>query len=154
MHWDERKTFQEDRAVGTRRHRAADQDLRPGISQEGERLKLSAHERWPGEERPVVHYEYLQVSVADVQHDIDAMVALLHRITDRRALEPAVWQEIKATGAALYHRLLTPAIQDKLRASSATDLLCTSMTPWCRFPGSCCMTARPSCVDASAWDAW
>lgn len=51
------------------------------------------------------------------------MVALLHRTTDRRGtIESAVWQEIKAKGEALYHRLLPPAIRDKLRASSATDL--------------------------------
>jgi class 3 adenylate cyclase/CHAT domain-containing protein/Tfp pilus assembly protein PilF len=124
VHWDERKTFQETvllRGPGVMARPTKIFALE--VSQEGERLKLSAHERWPGEERPVRHYEYLPVSLVDVQHDIDAMVALLHRITDRRGtLEPAVWQEVKATGAALYNRLLTPAIQDKLRASTATDL--------------------------------
>jgi class 3 adenylate cyclase len=124
VHWDERKTFQETVLL-----RGPGVIARPTkicaleVSQEGERLKLSAHEHWPGEERPVRHYEYLRVSMADLQHDIDAMVALLHRITDRRGtLESVVWQEIKATGAALYNRLLTPGIQDKLRVSTATDL--------------------------------
>src|SRR5262249_6225533 len=36
-------------------------------SQEGERLKLSAYEHAPEEERPVRHYDYLGISLAAVQ---------------------------------------------------------------------------------------
>jgi class 3 adenylate cyclase/CHAT domain-containing protein/tetratricopeptide (TPR) repeat protein len=124
VHWDERKTFQETALL-----RGPGVLARPTkifaleVSREGERLKLSAHERWPGEERPVRHYEYLNAPFAAMQQDVDTMVALLHRITDRRgSLEPVIWQEIKSKGATLYRKLLTPALQEKLRASTATDL--------------------------------
>src|SRR5438128_9559463 len=44
-------------------------------------------------------------------------------MTDRRGrLAAATWEAIKAQGAALYSQLLTPAIQARLRASTATDL--------------------------------
>jgi CHAT domain-containing protein/class 3 adenylate cyclase/predicted negative regulator of RcsB-dependent stress response len=122
--WDERRTFQETVLL-----RGPGVIARPtkifvlDVSREGDRLKLSAHERWPGEERSVRHYEYLEVSFAAIQQDVDAMVALLQCMTDRRGtLTAATWQEIKAQGAALYGQLLTPAIQARLRASTATDL--------------------------------
>jgi tetratricopeptide (TPR) repeat protein len=122
--WDERRTFQETVLL-----RGPGVIARPTkivvleVCREGERLKLSAHERWPGEERPVRHYEYVDVSFGTIQQDVDTIGALLQRITNRRGtLATATWEDIKAQGAALYSQLLTPAIQARLRASTATEL--------------------------------
>ena len=92
------------------------------VSQEGERLKLSAHE--PLARRGKTG-QTLRVPAGGgggraARHRRHGGLAAPHHRPPRH-LEPAVWQDVKATGAALYHRLLTPAIQDKLRASSATD---------------------------------
>src|SRR5262249_49071458 len=54
------------------------------VSWEAERVKLSFDEHWPGEEKPVKHYEYLPVALATVQQDVDAIVALLNQATDHR----------------------------------------------------------------------
>jgi class 3 adenylate cyclase/CHAT domain-containing protein/predicted negative regulator of RcsB-dependent stress response len=124
VHWDERKTFQETVLL-----RGPGVMARPTkifvleVSRQGERLKLSAHERWPGEERAVKSYTYRDVSFMAMQQEVDTMLGLLNRITDRRGtLAPSVWQDIKARGAALYDQILTPDLQEKLRASTATDL--------------------------------
>jgi class 3 adenylate cyclase/CHAT domain-containing protein/tetratricopeptide (TPR) repeat protein len=125
VHWDERKTFQETVLLrGPGVIKPPEKILVLEVSWEGDRLKLSVSERWPGEERPVKHYEHLAVSFAALQQDMDAMITLLNRATDHHGtLEAAVWRDIKAKGAALYNRLLTPHIQEKLRSSTATDLL-------------------------------
>ena len=93
--------------------------------------------------------------MAAIQHNVDAMVVLLQRMTDRRGtLAAATWQEIKAQGAALYSQLLTPAIQDRLRASTATDLFLYIDDALVQIPWELYLTARTSCVGASAWGAW
>jgi class 3 adenylate cyclase/CHAT domain-containing protein/predicted negative regulator of RcsB-dependent stress response len=93
------------------------------LSTEGERLKLSAHERWPGEERAVKHYEYQTVDLAAIQREVVAMLHVLNEAARQGGRLPtALWQDIKRRGAALFDNLLTPDIQARLRRSTATDL--------------------------------
>lgn len=122
--WDERRTLQETVLL-----RGPGVIARPtklfvlDISTESGRLKLSAHERWPGEERAVKHYEYQAVDLAAVQREVDAMLRLLNQAAKQGGRLPAaLWQDIKRRGAALFAALLTPDIQDRLRRSTATDL--------------------------------
>ena len=93
-------------------------------SREGERLKLSAYERGPDEERPLKHYEYQEVSFAAVEREVDSLMAVLNRVTNNRGtLDAAAWREIKAQAEILYHQLLTPGIRELLKGSTATHLL-------------------------------
>ena len=124
VHWDERRTFQETVLL------RSPNDLEPTgkvlvleTSREEERIKLSAHEHWPGEARPVKRYAYRDVSFDAIQQEVEELVALLNRMTGRHGtLEADTWQAIKAQGAALYTQLLSADIQAQLRASTATDL--------------------------------
>jgi class 3 adenylate cyclase/tetratricopeptide (TPR) repeat protein len=125
VHWDERKTLQETVLLrGPGVIKPLEKIFMLEVSREDERLKLSAHEYWPGEQRPVRHYEYKQVSLETVEQDVQTMMSLLNRATNRRGiLEAAIWQEIKAKGEALYDQLLTSEIREQLRLSSATNLV-------------------------------
>jgi class 3 adenylate cyclase len=145
VHWDERRTIQETVLL-----RGPGVIARPtrifvlDISRDHERLKLSAHERWPGEDRPVKHYEYVEVSMPHVQQEVDAMVRVLNQAATRGGhLDASGWQDIKTHGAALYQQLLSPDIQDKLRASHATDLFL--------YIDDACLMGRNFCVGVSAW---
>lgn len=127
VQWDERRTFQETALLRTP---ASTDPLEGGkvfvldISRESDdRLKLSAHEHWLGEARSLKRHAYLEISLASMQQDVDAMVALLNRPGDRRGtLQAETWQAIKARGESLYHQLLTAEIREKLQASTATHL--------------------------------
>ena len=91
MHWDERKTFQETvlcAALASWRDRPRSSPWNLTRANGSTQRPRAAG---PGKKDRSGHYEYLQVAVADVQHDIDAMVALLHRITDRRGTSNRPW---------------------------------------------------------------
>ena len=124
VHWDERRTFQETVLL-----RSPSDIEAPGkvfvleASRDQDRIKLSAHEHWPGEARPVKRYAYLQVAFDAVERDVADLVALLNRMSGRHGtLEADTWANIKARGEALYQQLLSAEIQAQLRASAATDL--------------------------------
>lgn len=127
VQWDERRTFQETALLRTP---ASSDAFEAGkvfvldISRErDDRLKLSAHEHWPGEARPLVRYAYLNVSLASIQQDVDALVNLLNRSGQRHGtLQAETWQAINARGASLYRQLLTADIQEALQVTTATDL--------------------------------
>jgi class 3 adenylate cyclase len=121
--WDDRKTVQDtDQLRGPALTRQPQKVFVLEVAREEERLKLSAYERRPQEERPVKHYEHLAVSFETVQHEVDVLVALLGRANRRGTLEAAVWDEIKTRGGRLYHQLLTPGIRAQLSASDAAHL--------------------------------
>jgi class 3 adenylate cyclase len=78
--WDDRKSVQETSPLRGPTVAPQPQNVFVlEVSHEEERLKLSAYERWPQEERPVKHYEHLAVSFGTVQRDVDALVTLLSR---------------------------------------------------------------------------
>ena len=82
--WDERKTLQETVLLrGPGVIARSPKIVVLDISREHERLKLSMHERWPGEERPVRHYEHLEVAFASIQHEVDDLVHLLNQAAKR-----------------------------------------------------------------------
>jgi class 3 adenylate cyclase/CHAT domain-containing protein/Tfp pilus assembly protein PilF len=121
--WDDRQPAQEPsplRGPAVTRH--PENVFVLEVSREEERLKLTAYERWPQEERPVKHYEYLAVAFVTVQRDVDTLVTLLSRANRRGTLEAPIWEEIKTRGGSLYHQLLTPSIREKLSASEAATL--------------------------------
>ncbi len=124
VHWDERRTLQETVLL-----RGPGVTPQPGkifvldLSCDHERLKVSAHERWPGEEPPVKGYAYLDVPLASIDEHVNAMVELLSQATDRRgALAAEVWQELQVHGEALYQLVLPYDIREKLQTTIATDL--------------------------------
>jgi len=89
-----------------------------------EMIRLSAYEHALDAERPVRHYDELAVSFPAVQQEIDSLLSLFDRGTNRAGILDAVtWQAIRAQGEILYTQLLTPAIRDLLKTSHAVDLL-------------------------------
>ncbi|MCZ6873750.1 MAG: CHAT domain-containing protein [bacterium] len=122
--WDERRTLQE--TVLLRGPGVIERPTKLfvlDISSEAQGLKLSAYERWPGEERAVKQYEHLGLDLAAVQRQVDAMVGLLNEAAKQGGRLPAtVWQDIKSRGEALFTELLTADIQAKLKSSTASDL--------------------------------
>jgi CHAT domain-containing protein len=123
--WDEDSTVQEPVLRGSRgRTRQSGKTCVLEVSREEHLLKISTYEHWPGEQPPVKHYEHRVISWETIQPAMDAMVRLLNRATDQQgALDTATWQDIKVYGATLYDQIFTPAIQEKLRTSSATELV-------------------------------
>ncbi|MBI3328181.1 MAG: CHAT domain-containing protein [Nitrospinae bacterium] len=123
VHWDERTPPPAPHLLrGPTAPRRREHVFVLEISREDERLKLSGYERWLEEERPVRHYEQLSVSFAAIQQEVEAMVTLLRRANPSGSLEASTWAEIKTHGMSLYRQLLTPSIQEQLRASDAVDL--------------------------------
>ncbi|MBI4848906.1 MAG: CHAT domain-containing protein [Nitrospirae bacterium] len=93
------------------------------IIREGEKLRVSAYEKAPGDERTLRNYEEHSVDFDDISRLCKEVVALLNRANRRGDIVSEVISDLKKTCQNLYDELLTSKAKNFLRSTSSDTLV-------------------------------
>jgi class 3 adenylate cyclase/CHAT domain-containing protein len=93
------------------------------ISLEGERLKVCAFERYPGEEKTLKPYEELPYPRDLIEKLRQDLFDVLNQANPRGVLEQPLMEELERLGQLLFESLFPQPVRERLLQSSISDLL-------------------------------
>lgn len=127
--WSEEQLVAESqyKKTGTRRAVPSQEERRSvfeiNASLEGDHLKLSSFERVRGEERTIHHYVDLKISLEEISRLCREVTSLLNRANKRGRVSKEILKQLEAAGQMLHDAVLTDDAKQKLRKTSALDLI-------------------------------
>lgn len=93
------------------------------ITQEEDRLKISADEQITGEARTLRHYEEIPVSKERIGAQCREIVEMLNRVNRQGRLTRDVLFKLRETGQAIRDELFTSTVKEKIKETDAKHLM-------------------------------
>lgn len=93
------------------------------LTREGEKIRISAHEKASGEEQTLKYYEENHISFDEIERLCREVVTLLNRANRRGDIVPEVIDDLKKAGQRLYDELLSPKAKNSLRNTLSDTLV-------------------------------
>ena len=93
------------------------------ITRDNERLKISAYEKSPEDEKTVRHYEFHNICDDEIKKTCASVVDLLNRANRHGKVHKKILKELQTTGQLLYDSLLTSRVKEKLATTNTSYLV-------------------------------